>query len=272
MKILLVSGSGFLGSHLARHFGASCVPTSRITFDLSRPVEGALRELLRGGFTHAILCAAQADVEACFRDPAGSRRVNVEAVREMLPIFAEHGVRVAFFSSDMVFDCFRDFRTEEEAVSPTTEYGRQKAEAESLVCGLIFRTSKMMSMDLHPRSILSPLVAAAREGRAYRAFRDQFITPVFAEDVCRAVESAFRTGAEGTFHLAGKERFSRAELAREVCARIGSNAAAVTETSVREAPLSEPRGPFHTLSAAKAAREFGFKPTALSEGLKILLP
>jgi dTDP-4-dehydrorhamnose reductase len=271
MKILLVSGSGFLGSHLARHFGTLCVSTSRATLDLSRPVSAPLRKLLVEGFTHVILCAANADVEACFRDPAGSRRVNVEAVREMMPVFADSGIKVAFFSSDMVFDCSRDFRAEEEPVSPTTEYGRQKAEAESLVNGLVFRTSKMMSMNLHPRSILTPLVLAAREGIPYRAFRDQFITPVFAEDVCRAVKSAFRAGAQGTFHLAGEERFSRAEMAREVCAQLGTNAAVITEISVRDAPVSEPRGPFHTLSAAKAQREFGFRPTPLSLGLKKLL-
>ncbi|MGZ3740435.1 MAG: SDR family oxidoreductase [Bdellovibrionota bacterium] len=280
-KVLLISGTGFLGSHLParlRADGIDFVASSRAAtpaLNLERPIRAQLGDWFAAGrFTHGVICAAQSDVESCFRDPVLSRRINVDAVAELQECFTECGVKPVFFSSDMVFDCTREFRGEEEAPSPTTEYGRQKTEAERRLREsgehLIFRTSKLMAMYPHPRNILSPLVAAAR-GEPFRAFRDQFITPVFVEDVGEALVRALRTQASGTFHLAGERRLSRVELAREVCRFFGGSGEAVEETSIRDAMLSEPRGFFHTLSAEKARKELGMAFTPLEEGLKRLL-
>jgi dTDP-4-dehydrorhamnose reductase len=278
-KVLLLSGTGFLGSRLSAHFARRGLPFRATTrsgpfpFDLERPVAPQLEEALaRERFTHGVLCAAMADIEECFRNPGRSRRVNLEGPAEAWALFARFGVKPVYFSTDMVFDCRSDFRREEEPPSPTTLYGTQKAAAEAalrekFVDFLIFRTSKMMSMDLHPRSILTPLAEAARGRSGYRAFRDQFVTPVFAEDVARAVEEAILGGASGTFHLAGDERLSRAELARRVCRALGADEGAVREAALSEAPVSEPRGPFHTLANEKARRELGISFTPLAEGL-----
>jgi dTDP-4-dehydrorhamnose reductase len=276
LKVLLVGGGGFLGPKLAAGFaraGIGFLATTRSTLDLEQPVEPQLRALVvSGGFTHAVLSAAMADLEACFRDPVRSRRVNVEAPAELFSLLAELGVRVSFISTDMVFDCTRDFRTEDEPTGPTTLYGRQKCETEKFLLGsardaLVFRTSKLMSMEPDPRNILTPLVRTAREGALYRAFRDQYVTPVFAEDVADAVAAAFLRGSTGVFHLAGDERLSRVELARRVCRFFGSDGSGIEEGSIHAAPVSEPRGPYHTLSAARAKRELDFRPTPLEDGL-----
>jgi dTDP-4-dehydrorhamnose reductase len=279
MKILLVSGSGLLGAKLADCFESESVAfeaTTRAQLELARPVAPQLAPwLARGGFTHAVICAAMADVDACFRQPELSRRVNVLAVGELARILADAAIRVAFFSTDLVFDGKSDFCREEDPTGPTTLYGRQKLEAERLVlaasgANLVFRTSKLMALDAHPRNLLTPVLRAAASVAEYHAFRDQFVTPVFAEDVSRAVPLAFRHSLSGIYHVAGRERLSRAELARRACAAVGLDSSRITETSMCDAKLSECRGPRNTLAVEKLARDAGFEPTSLEKGLAIL--
>lgn len=282
-RVLLISGGGLLGSALGRdlpRLGVEVLPTSRRGETGTWPLdlERALAPQLEGiwasrPFTHAILCAAMADVDECFRQPELSRRVNVDAPRELFALCAERAVTPVFFSTDLVFDCAADWRKETDPLSPRTLYARQKAVAETLLpaSALLFRTSKLMAMDPHPRSILTPIVKAGRGQGAYRAFRDQFITPVFVEDVARAVAVLLRARGAGTYHLAGEERFSRLELARLVCRELGLHSANIEEAEMASVRFSEPRGPCNTLSSEKIRREYGVRFTPLAEGLRALL-
>ena len=81
MRILLISGTGLLGSVLARSFEAAGIPffaTTRRELNLELPVRPQIEPILRNGeFTHVILCAAMADLGECFRDPQRSLRVNL---------------------------------------------------------------------------------------------------------------------------------------------------------------------------------------------------
>ena len=278
MKVLLVSGSGFLGSNLARHFEQQNIPfqaTARsgaFSLDLEQPLAAqAERIFAEEKFTHLILCAAIADPEDCYRNPERSRRVNLDAPEELWLLARKWNLRPAFFSTDLVFDSARDLRTEEEATCPTTLYGRQKAEAEvrlreTFPETLVFRTSKLMATSVHPRNILVPVVQAIQKGVAYRSFHDQWITPVFAEDVARVVLGAFEQNLSGIYHLAGPERLSRLELAREVYRAWGVEGE-IPSMSYRDGPFSEPRGPLNTLSAEKIRRELGFAFTPLRQGI-----
>lgn len=278
MKVLLVSGTGFLGGHLARHFareGVAFRATARdgeLPLDLARPVAPQLRDVLaHERFTHAVICAAMADVDACFRHPRLSSRVNVDAVAELVHELARFDVLPVFFSTDLVFGGGADLYREGDPVSPGTLYGRQKATSEELVRGsgkhIVFRTSKLMAADLHPRNILTPIVRAGRGDGTYRAFTDQWITPVFCEDVARYVTAALRAGLEGTYHLAGVDRLSRLELARRACEALGLDASRIGEARLADLALAEPRGSYNTLSAERIRHATGIAPTPLAEGL-----
>ena len=103
-------------------------PAEAIRFDSPRALE------LLAGCDAVLHLAAVSGVMPCARDPAGTRRVNVDATRELLERCGARGVPVAFASSFAVVG-----KPERLPVNgatparPTHEYARQKAEGEALV-------------------------------------------------------------------------------------------------------------------------------------------
>lgn len=247
-----------------------------LPLDLSLPIRPQLELVLENSpFTHGILCAAMSVVDECFRNPDASRRVNVEAMREILALFQERGIKPVFFSTDMVFSGEEDLYKEDAVPAPTTVYGRQKLELEQVIRDefpdhLIFRTSKLLAMHLHPRSALTSVIRDLRASKEVHAFTDQFITPVFVEDVARALAAALRAGLGGTYHLAIEGRLSRFELAEMIARELDFPARLVQAFSVKQAALSEPRGPNHTLSAQKIRKALDFRFSTLQEGLSAI--
>lgn len=286
-KILLIGAGGFLGKALHRHFtregipflGAARTPgPGQLKLDLEEPVAPQLRETLsKESFSHGIICAAITDIEACHRDPAGSHRVNVAAMEEILKEFKAAGVVPIFFSSDLVFSNTEDFYAEESLPAPSTLYGKQKLAMEEAVRKkfaehLIFRTSKQMSLQPDKRNILSQVMESLSKNEPVRSFHDQFITPVFIEDIAEVTERAIRQGLSGTFHLAAPERMSRLELAYRICERMGKPRELVQPVSMAEFGFSEPRGRIYTIDSEKIRRTLGYDFRKVEAGLISLIP
>lgn len=283
-QILLISGSGLLGSTLNKmlppagfHVSATSRKSGTLTLDLENAIAPQLfSELKNRNYSCGILCAAVTDVEECFRNPKKARRANVAAIEEALSLFKEFQIKPVFFSSDLVFNNHQSLYREEDAPSPTTLYGRQKLEIEQKIREnfpehLIFRTSKLMCLDLHPRSILTGLIHSFREGQEVKAFNDQYISPVFAEDVAAAVAEAIKSKLNGTYHLACNEVFSRYELACLVAKVLGISTDWVGSISMKDFSFSEPRGPNNTLCSEKIARDLGIKFWSVEDGVRKIL-
>jgi dTDP-4-dehydrorhamnose reductase len=278
MKLLLVSGSGFLGSALSSGLSRDfeVVATSRgegLRLDLEQPVRAQILSALeKGGFSHAILCAALSDVERCFREPERSRRINVDGTLELLVALKEFGIQPIFFSSDLIFGGKEGLWREEDPVSPTTLYGRQKLELEREIGArfkdfMIFRTSKLLSKDLHPRSIVSGILKPILAGESAKVFVDQWITPVFVEDVCEVVGLAIRAGLCGTYHLAAPDLLSRYEFAKMVCQKLGLDPARLEAVRMSDLQWSEPRGTHNALDASRISQALNYSFTCVADGL-----
>jgi dTDP-4-dehydrorhamnose reductase len=217
-----------------------------------------------------------ADVDECYRHPEKSRQVNVNAVVEILSLFKEYGIFPIFFSTDLVFDCKGGLNNESVPTNPSTLYASQKVEVETLIRNsfekyLILRVSKLMSFSMHPRNIMAQVVHTIRNGTTYNAFTDQWITPVFIEDVAHIVESAIAAELSGIYHLAGKESVTRHDLAMRVCKEFHLDRRYLNPTTLAEKALTEPRGPKNTLSSDKITKALDFRFTPISEGLSKML-
>jgi dTDP-4-dehydrorhamnose reductase len=297
VRALLVSPTGFLGAAIDRHcrtpgidlFGNARSQVSEdrqatphgsapehIKLDLAGARRPEVAELLRARrITHVLVCAAVTDVDACERDRAKSRAVNVDGTREFLAATRDIGAIPVFFSSDYVFDGSRDGYAEADSPCPTTEYGRQKLETERWIREhfgrhLIFRTSKLMSMDLSPRSILADAAARLRKGEPFACPEDQWITPVYIEDVARSVEVALKRGLSGTFHLATRELVTRLEVVKRVALEIGSDPSLARPCRVADLKTLVPRACHNSLDSQAFERAADFKFRELADGLEFL--
>lgn len=251
-RYLVIGAAGLVGSHLMtalRDRGAMGT-YHRTPTPGGRPLDvtdaAAVRALVRDVRPDAILlAAADAYVERCEREPAETRRVNVEGTRHVADAAAEAGAGLAVFSSEYVFDGARGEYTEDDAVAPLNEYGRQKVEVESIARTvprhLVCRISGVFGAEPSRKNFVLQLVDALRAGRTFRVPSDQTITPTYAPSLAAAVVGLLDLGISGTIHAAGPERVSRDDFARRTARAFGLPEALITPVATAELGLAAPR-------------------------------
>jgi dTDP-4-dehydrorhamnose reductase len=264
---LVVGASGFVGRALLSHLG----PERGVGTWHSKPAEGLVRfdavterlsdlRRLPSDLTHVFVPFGLVNPEACARDPEGTAKINVDSVIRLLEDAMATGLVPIFVSTDYVYDGSRGMRTEDEAQSPNTEYGRQKVAVERWLQSraepwLIARLSKVVSGDTTTHSVLGQWVNDIRTGNRMRSATDQVFSPAYVDDLAIAMIRLAEAGARGIFHVAGPEAMSRYDLNMLLVEAVRSVDPKVTSVvqpcSLRDIPFAEERPLNTSLSTAK---------------------
>ena len=224
---LLIGAAGLVGGHLRRAlYGREVVATYHrsvvaggVALDITDrdAVQRLVTETRPGTI---LLAAADPYVERCEREPAATRRVNVDGTRHVAEAAAEAGSTLVVFSSEYVFDGTRDAYAEEDATGPLNEYGRQKVELERIAAStdqhLICRASGVFGSEESRKNFVLQVVDALRDGREFTVPSDQVITPSDAVSLARSVVELLDRDARGLFHVAGPEQLTRVDFAHRV--------------------------------------------------------
>jgi dTDP-4-dehydrorhamnose reductase len=171
----------------------------------------------------ALVCAGETSQARCQAEPAATRAVNVRAVGALGERLARRGTFVLFLSSNLVFDGSRPFARTTDPPSPTTEYGRQKADAEAALSSLgepvaVLRLSKVLTPDL-------PLLARWRQelaaGASIEAFSDVPIAPLTLRETVAAITGLLSRRRSGLFQISGDEDLTYLDLGRHLAVSLG---------------------------------------------------
>lgn len=163
----------------------------------------------------AFFCAGITRLADCRLDPPTSRRINVEGVSKIAKNFISRGVFVVYLSTDKVFDGSK-FRTNpNEAYSFRTEYGRQKAEAETELRSLgesvsIVRLTKVLTSE---DPLLISWAKALERGERIYPFDDLLMSPVLLSDVISVLDRIAEKRLSGIFQISSSDEISYAEAA-----------------------------------------------------------
>lgn len=252
---LLIGAAGLVGAHLRLALrGRDIVATYHrlpvpggVVLDVTD--RDAVRRLVTASRPRTILlAAAETHVERCEREPAATRKVNVDGTRHVAEAAAEIGASLVVFSSEYVFDGTRGVYTEDDAPAPLNEYGRQKVEIESIAQSsgqhLICRTSGVFGLDPSRKNFVLQLIGELAAGREFTVPSDQLITPSYGLSVARAVVELVDGGRSGTFHVAGPDVMDRTAFAQHITRVFG------LDTSLLRARPTEQLG----LAAARPLR------------------
>jgi len=279
-RILIIGSSGFLGSNLKTILDRTDAVTGsadKSRIDLSQSIDASVEGWIKsGGYQYVAICAAITNVERCFQDEKLSNKVNVTATIDLLEIIRRSGAIPIFFSSDYVFPNKTGPHREEDLCAPETRYGRQKLTVEVFMKEkferfLIFRTSKLMSMTAHSKNILLPVLQSLKESKPIQCFEDQWLNPVFVEDVARVVKVAFVKDLSGVFHLGTRHIFTRAELGRYLAESLGRDPALIQSVRMSDIEFSEPRPTHHLLDCSKIESALDFRFTEIETSIPNLL-
>ena len=286
-RILITGASGFLGWNLASSLKGAYelrgtfahnpveipgCPMERLDLAGGDDVEVVVTRFRPDAVVHA---AALIDVDLCEREPEMARRVNGEATKRIAAAAADAGARVVYLSSDMVFDGREGMYTEGDEPCPMSVYGQTKLEGERWTLGLhpsgvVARLSLMYGTGAGAHgSFLGWMRSRLGKGEPVDLFTDQYRTPLYVRDVCRAVGRMIESpGLSGIYHLAGPERMNRYEFGRKVAAVFGYPERLLRPVRMEEMRNLMPRPKDNSLDNRKAARELGVCFTGVVEGLK----
>ncbi|WP_432156205.1 SDR family oxidoreductase [Streptomyces sp. bgisy153] len=246
MTVLVIGGSGFLGTELVRQATAAGHETAA-TF-ASRP------GVASGVTWHPLDIRDPARVASVIDDVAPSVVINASsggsdwavtadgAVRVALAA-AEHGCRLVHVSSDAVFSGAHVHYDKGCLPDPLTPYGAAKAAAETAVRllvpdAVVARTSLIIGYGRseHERMVQA-LVAGTSDGVL---FTDDIRCPVHVADLAAALWEIGLSDMAGVLHLAGPDALSRHELGVLIARREGLDGAVLP--AGRRADTSLPGG------------------------------
>ncbi|BDA83947.1 hypothetical protein Sa4125_14890 [Aureimonas sp. SA4125] len=222
---LVVGGSGYLGRRLLHTLGGRGVGTyagsafsGGIGFRAESSRLADIEDVLPTDLRHVFFLYGAINPELCAREPAATRKINVDSNVALMSECFARGLVPVFMSTDYVYDGTKGDRTEDEVRSPTTEYGRQKSEVEAWLetrsePWLICRSSKIVSGDRNIHSVLGQWLEDMEAGRTMRCAVDQIITPGHVDDIAAVMVALADLGSTGIYHVAGPTSLSRYDLA-----------------------------------------------------------
>jgi dTDP-4-dehydrorhamnose reductase len=266
-----------------RHQGMEVWTTSRrkgsaklrsaINLDLSAPGDFRLPVVPDSAF----LCAARSGFDDCNKSSGSTYRVNVTGSIAVAKHLLSRGVFVVFLSSSAVFDGMGALRTTESELSPSTAYGRQKAEAERKLVDLdqgkgqvaIVRLTKVFSP---ATPVIERFMEHLKSGTGVDAFSDVYISPVSLPYVIGSLLEIERRRISGIFHLSGSAELSYADFARRLAVKLVVSPDLVREASVEESPARVLYRPLHpALDMSLTKQTLGLTPEPIDAMLANLL-
>jgi dTDP-4-dehydrorhamnose reductase len=189
--ILFTGGSGLLGGEMKQRLPQALFPTSA-EFDVTNYPRMAayLDQWQVGVILHA---AAFTSPPRCDQDPARALAVNIVGTANVVRLCLERGIRLAYISTDYVFDGERGRYKEDDPVSPVNKYAWSKLGGECAV--------RMLEGALIIRTSFGPNVFPFP-----KAFTDQWTSRVCVREAAEKIVALLNTGATGVVHVGGPRR------------------------------------------------------------------
>jgi dTDP-4-dehydrorhamnose reductase len=162
---------------------------------------------------------AEHDVDRCFRENAHGPAVLAAAC-------ARHGVQLATFSTDLVFDGRQDSPyVETDSVAPLNIYGKSKAEGERGVldcnpAALVVRTSSFFG-PWDEFNFVAQALTALESGAPFSAANDITVSPTYVPDLVHTCLDLLIDRENGVWHLTNGHPVTWAELASKVAGQAG---------------------------------------------------
>lgn len=267
---LIVGGGGLLGGALLAHGhrkGLAMMATTRHPLEASATLSRLdLREPLSGwqppvDCQAAILCSAITSLDACRRDPEGTRWFNQTQILRLTEKLLNANIFVVFISSNLVFDGRQPNRRADELINPMTEYGRQKAGVESALKAFGNSTAVVrLTKVFNPRSqLLCGWLDSLRARQSVSAFSDMVCAPIPLKTVAQGLMTIATRKLPGIWQFSAASDVSYMEIAQHMALHLHVPITLVTGISSRGDPSLEHSPQHTTLDASRAQNELGLQ-------------
>lgn len=232
MTILIVGGSGFLGSELVRQAkaaGHTTVATYATEPGDSTPDAWRRLDLRDAENLDSVVADAQPRVVINASSGRADWAITAEGPVQLALVTAKRGTPLVHVSTDAVFSGSAGTARYDESClpDPITPYGAAKAAAETGILAVhpkavVARTSLIIGhgLSVHER-LVHELAAGTTDGALYT---DDIRCPVHVSDLAAALLELADGSAAGIHHVAGPDALSRHQLGVLIAERDGLDA------------------------------------------------
>ena len=287
-QLLIIGGSGFLGWNLAKlaakRYDVSftycqrplTIPGTQDAYHLDIQDPEQIRDVLEKAQPEVIIhTAALTNPDDCEKRRPMAHAVNVAGTRSLAECAEEIGAKLVYISTDLVFDGKQGNYSEHALTNPVNYYGEtklagEKAVQEVMSTYLIARVALMYGEGNGSHGCFTDwLRNGLKNGQEVTLFADQYRTPLFVKDACRALlELTEKGGKQAIFHLGGNERLNRYEFGQKFCQVFGYDAKLLRAVNMDELPALAPRGADCSLNTGKIQKLLSFQLSDALTGLQ----
>ena len=288
-KMLIIGGSGLVGSTLARYAMDDCDLHVTVNKNIIAPNGTRLTKIdlledrlaitnLIKNITPDIVVntAAHSSVDLCETNPGLADLLHVEITRDIVTACHDINSKLIHFSTDAVFDGKLNRKyTEEDIPNPINHYGKTRLAAESVVLeasnlNVILRTSVIYGW--HERSRFTNwIIQSLRDKKMVDPFVDQYNTPTLVDDLVKSILKIIELNVSGLYHAVGKTCLSRYEFALGIADKFGLDRSLIKPVTSTEKKQDAPR-PFKScLDAQKLEKKIGYDFCDIDTGIDFIL-
>lgn len=274
MNILVIGGSGLVGSNCLKYFEKqkdvnvlgtyySYKTDDTVFFDTlesNNPKNFDLESFHPDLIMH---CGALTHVDYCEANEEESYAKTVLSTFNVTSLCECFKARMIYVSSDYVFDGENGPYDEKAKVNPISIYGRHKLEAEQIVLeqvpnSIVIRITNVYGDEERKKNFIIRIVDKIlnEESMELKLPVDQYATPVNAYDVARTLYLLARDKKSGIYNIASEDYLNRVELVEKIISHFPKNKISFESVTTEELKQAAPRPLKGGLINEKFKREY----------------
>jgi len=283
-KILIIGGSGLLGSKISELFPEAFATynTTHITRKNAFKLDISDRDSLKFALDKfepntIIVTAALTDVDKCEIHPELAAAVNTEPFNYITSYLKQRKGRLIQISTDYVFSGEKGNYSESDERKPINVYGKTKKEAEDIIINSginysLVRTSGIFGINesTGKDNFFTWIYNNLRTGKEIRLVTDQIYSPVLNSVLAEAIYEIHEREINGIIHFSSLDAISRFEFGTLVAEIFNLRKERIYPARMEDMTWIAKRPKNSSLSIIKALTSMSLKPIRVSEELYLV--
>ena len=287
-KILIIGGSGFVGSHIIKHlptdwkkfctYNSNPISSSNLQsfkidlLDNPKEIVTLIQNIKPDYIVHTV---AFPSVDYCEEKPMIADKLHVNTTKIIANTSAELNSKLLFLSTDAVFEGQINKKyLETDIPSPVNHYGLTKLKAEKIVLesssnNVVLRTAVIYGKNSKSR-FTNWIVSYLKENKQVDPFIDQYNSPTLVDDLSMAIIQILKDGVSGLYHATGPTCVNRYDFALMLAKEFGLNSNLIKPVTSLEKKQLAPRPNSTCLDSSKLEQTLNFKFRDLQSGISFI--
>lgn len=266
-KILLLGGSGLLGSGIARSLKSK--------YHLEYPTRGELdlrnskdvkERIARNGYDVIIYSAGLTNQDECEKNKDKALFLNSKIVKDICIEAKKAKTNIIYFSTEAVFPCNRVVPYKEsDRKNPINYYGMTKALGEDHVLRYSDKNSIIRLVSIYTPKFTNKIdftrriIEAFSKGEEVIGVSDQLFNPTFSECAVKALGELIDRRLYGVFHVGAEDSITNLDFVKLIEKTFNFKDVKIKSVNFADFFRQKPakRGQFNCLDVTNSKKIFG---------------